>query len=472
MTPRWLPLTGALNARDLGGLPLKGGGLTRHGVLLRSDTLQELTADDVAWLQAARLRTVIDLRTPAEAAREGRGPLADTEVAYANLPFIPDEVVIPDDPRHEVIVADRQERDRVEHYLDYLRLAAPRVVAALDLLASPGASPALFHCAAGKDRTGVLAAIVLEMNGVEREAIIADFALTNETAARRGATPHPAADLRTRDAPDVVAGAAGGPTDHARFLTTCRRRPRRPDHLGDGAWLGHQGGEPARPPAALTRDAARGLAKFRQRGYSACYDSNNSSMDGVGGRGGEPAVGDRRAGRRRPARVGCGRARRQHRGADRADRPAAGRTAAAAGRLRRAGRGRGQRRPRQHRLAALAVPHRRRPGRRPGRGRPRVGPDAAAHPGGVGRRPDQLRPRPGAHLRHRGRAGRAGRRRRTDAGRARRHARTPPAAPRRRALAGACGARGQRPRRRTRLPAPPAGRGRHLRRHRGGQRDP
>ena len=180
MTPRWLPLTGAFNARDLGGLPLKGGGLTRHGVLLRSDTLQELTGDDVAWLQAAGLRTVIDLRTPAEAAREGRGPLADTEVAYANLPFIPDEVVIPDDPRHEVIVADRQERDRVEHYLDYLRLAAPRVVAALDLLASPGASPALFHCAAGKDRTGVLAAIVLEMNGVEREAIIADFALTNE----------------------------------------------------------------------------------------------------------------------------------------------------------------------------------------------------------------------------------------------------------------------------------------------------
>ena len=158
----------------------KAVGWTRHGVVLRSDTLQELTADDVAWLQAARLRTVIDLRTPAEAAREGCGPLADTEVAYANLPFIPDEVVIPDDPRHEVIVADRQERDRVEHYLDYLRLAAPRVVAALDLLASPGASPALFHCAAGKDRTGVLAAIVLEMNGVEREAIIADFALTNE----------------------------------------------------------------------------------------------------------------------------------------------------------------------------------------------------------------------------------------------------------------------------------------------------
>ena len=89
-------------------------------------------------------------------------------------------MVIPDDPRHEVIVADRPERDRVEHYLDYLRLAAPRVVAALDLLASPGALPALFHCAAGKDRTGVLAAIVLEMNGVEREAIIADFALTNE----------------------------------------------------------------------------------------------------------------------------------------------------------------------------------------------------------------------------------------------------------------------------------------------------
>jgi hypothetical protein len=53
-------------------------------------------------------------------------------------------------------------------------------VATLDLLARPGAAPALFHCAAGKDRTGVLAALVLEMNGVVRDAVIADFALTNE----------------------------------------------------------------------------------------------------------------------------------------------------------------------------------------------------------------------------------------------------------------------------------------------------
>jgi protein-tyrosine phosphatase len=186
--PRWLPLTGAENIRDLGGLPLKTGGYTRHGVLLRGDTLQELTEQDVKLLRDYGLRTIIDLRTPMEADNEGRGPLADEPIAYVNLPFMPDEMLVPGhDKARDLIVAERRESDRVEHYLNYLRYAGDRVVGAVKVMAMPDGPPALFHCAAGKDRTGVLAALVLDSVGVEREAIVADFALTNERLERIGA---------------------------------------------------------------------------------------------------------------------------------------------------------------------------------------------------------------------------------------------------------------------------------------------
>jgi protein-tyrosine phosphatase len=184
---RWLPLQGADNARDLGGLPLRGGGHTVSGRLLRSDTLQELTHSDVVLLQSYPVGTVLDLRTPLEAAREGRGLLAAEPVDYVNLPFVPDAVIVPDDPRHEVVVADRLTVDRVEHYLDYLRLAGRRVLGALEVLAAPAGQAVLFHCAAGKDRTGVLAALALEVAGVERQAVLDDYALTTERLDRIGA---------------------------------------------------------------------------------------------------------------------------------------------------------------------------------------------------------------------------------------------------------------------------------------------
>ncbi len=185
---RWLPLTGAENIRDLGGLPLVSGGFTRTGVLFRGDTLQELTPQDVELFRTLGLRTIIDLRTNMEATKEGRGPLADEPIRYANLPFMPDELLMPsDDAQRQIIVAERREQDRVEHYLGYLKYAGDRVVEAVKIMADPDGPPALFHCAAGKDRTGVLAALVLDAVGVERDAIVADFALTNERLERVGA---------------------------------------------------------------------------------------------------------------------------------------------------------------------------------------------------------------------------------------------------------------------------------------------
>jgi protein-tyrosine phosphatase len=173
-------LTGCDNARDLGGLRLAGGGRTRSGVLIRSDTVQSLCADDVRVLvDEIGLRTVVDLRAEPEAVREGRGPLADTAVDYHNLSFIPGEFVMPDDPRFPLIMQDLQSVEQVEHYLNMVRLAGTAVARALRVLARPGATPALFHCAAGKDRTGVLSALLLEIAGAEPAEIVADYELTN-----------------------------------------------------------------------------------------------------------------------------------------------------------------------------------------------------------------------------------------------------------------------------------------------------
>ncbi|CAO5245169.1 tyrosine-protein phosphatase [Frankia sp. AgKG'84/4] len=218
---RWLNLTGCDNVRDLGGLPTTDGSLTRHGALLRADSVQTASADDVILLRDTfGLRTIIDLRAREEAAREGRGPLAAEAIEYHHLSFLPGEWVMPDDPRYPAIVKDLDTTDRIEHYLNYLRAAGDAVAQALRVLASPSAGPALFHCAAGKDRTGVLAALVLGIAGVEQDAIIDDYAQTNERIARVYArladrpsyrqvvAPASAGDLACR--PEVMRGFLDG----------------------------------------------------------------------------------------------------------------------------------------------------------------------------------------------------------------------------------------------------------------------
>jgi protein-tyrosine phosphatase len=178
-TERWVAVEGSSNVRDLGGLPLRGGGTTASGVFYRSDTPQEWTLSDTQAWRERGLGLVVDLRTPLEAEQEGRGPLVDAgEVRYLNAPLLPDEAVLRDDS--ELVVHDDSRRARVERYLSYLSGDGGRnLVRAVEALTDSEA-PALFHCAAGKDRTGVLAAFLLEVAGVEREAVVADYALTTE----------------------------------------------------------------------------------------------------------------------------------------------------------------------------------------------------------------------------------------------------------------------------------------------------
>ncbi|MCD0450040.1 tyrosine-protein phosphatase [Actinocorallia sp. API 0066] len=185
MQNRWIPLEGAANVRDLGGLPTHDGGVTRFGRVLRADNLQGLTEADVTVLAGLGVGHVLDLRTDIELRREGPGPLTRTQVKHHHLslftdefdgPAISSDALLPWQKRD----AQRGQLDRaLGIYHGYLRDRSDSVLAALRVMAHEE-DGAIVHCAAGKDRTGIIAALALAAVGVTRAAIVADYALTGE----------------------------------------------------------------------------------------------------------------------------------------------------------------------------------------------------------------------------------------------------------------------------------------------------
>lgn len=175
---RWVEFAQIDNVRDLGGLPVQGGGTTRFGVVYRSSTPQNLTESDMAKLLGPiGLRTLIDLRLPDEVEREGYGRLATADVRRVCLPVrkSPQSSLAARD-----LVPDSTRVDLVDLYQKLLVGSADSIVAAVRLVVDTERHSVLFHCAAGKDRTGVLAAVLLDAVGVPPKAIAADYALTGE----------------------------------------------------------------------------------------------------------------------------------------------------------------------------------------------------------------------------------------------------------------------------------------------------
>jgi protein-tyrosine phosphatase len=171
---RWLTLEGLENVRDVGGLPLRDGGRTRPGVLLRSASLENLTPADVEHLvDVFGLTLVLDLRTRREIERDGPTAVAAAGVRTVWLTLIPEE--------GRALPETGEDTDPLlQAYLGYLDDGGGNLVEATRLLATADAGPALVHCAAGKDRTGVLVALVLDAVGVQRTAVLADYALSAE----------------------------------------------------------------------------------------------------------------------------------------------------------------------------------------------------------------------------------------------------------------------------------------------------
>jgi Tyrosine phosphatase family len=180
MQPDWIDLDGTANTRDVGGLPTSNGGRTVSRRLLRSDNLQDLSPKDVRRLiDDYGVRTVADLRADIEVRAGGPGPMTrEPLVAVEQLSLFPERsrgaaAEVPDVPPWERRPVTGRGFSGL--YLGFLAERADSVLAALRMVAHrEGAT--IVHCTAGKDRTGTLVALALADAGVERSAIVADYA--------------------------------------------------------------------------------------------------------------------------------------------------------------------------------------------------------------------------------------------------------------------------------------------------------
>jgi len=194
MTPgRHVPFHSLCNFRDLGGYATADGRTTRWRTLYRADSLGRLAGeDDLRRFRDLGIGTVIDLRYPWEIAAAGRLP--ETEgVTWLNLSIehrAYDQSQIDPDIDPWRYLADR--------YAEVAADGTAELRRALETIAAADA-PLVFHCASGKDRTGLLAAVLLALLDVPVETIAADFALTELATDRlreRWLTDHPGRELR------------------------------------------------------------------------------------------------------------------------------------------------------------------------------------------------------------------------------------------------------------------------------------
>lgn len=172
-----ITLTGCPNFRDLGGHQTSDGRRVRTGRVFRSDSLHALTDDDAAALREVGVVTVYDLRTRAEIDEHGVGPLYDGQQAarYVHAPLFETT------PEHWLASTEPHNSARVgREYFEMLELGADSIRRVVADLGDEDNLPAVFHCMAGRDRTGTMAAVLLSTLGVDDDAIAADYGVTGE----------------------------------------------------------------------------------------------------------------------------------------------------------------------------------------------------------------------------------------------------------------------------------------------------
>lgn len=173
---RHIPFPAVFNFRDAGGgYPAAGGRIVARGRLYRADGLHRLKPSDLGVIRRLGIRTVLDLRRPEEIEEWGRFPVEHHDARWENLSMIEtlwDAHPKPEPERAHEFLADR--------YADMLVEGAGALRRAFTLMTLPDRLPVVFHCAAGKDRTGVLAALTLELLGVPDDVIAHDYSLSSD----------------------------------------------------------------------------------------------------------------------------------------------------------------------------------------------------------------------------------------------------------------------------------------------------
>jgi protein-tyrosine phosphatase len=174
-----LDIDGCFNVRDAGGWPTDDGRRMATGVLYRADDPVRLTADGRARVGELGLRAIIDLRQQAQFDRgHAFGP---AEITH-HIPTVDRIIDIDNPPRFEEAV------DIVALYEDMMERGGPQLVRAVDTVAQHIADgPVLVHCVAGKDRTGLVVALIQAAIGVTVDSMVAEYALSDVPSQRRRA---------------------------------------------------------------------------------------------------------------------------------------------------------------------------------------------------------------------------------------------------------------------------------------------
>ncbi len=168
---RRLDWPGCRNVRDLGGLPTRDGAVIRPRALIRADSLDRLTDDGLSRLKELGVSRILDLRNADEAVVSPH-PFAGDDNLYRLVPMI--------DPRRERLRDRTAERTLGDIYASSLHRNARSIMDGLAAIADAPDGAVVVHCAVGKDRTGMIVALVLSLAGVADDVIAEDYALSGE----------------------------------------------------------------------------------------------------------------------------------------------------------------------------------------------------------------------------------------------------------------------------------------------------
>jgi protein-tyrosine phosphatase len=178
MAVRDLAWDGCLNVRDLGGLPTEDGGETRFGSVIRADSVGLLTQQGWEELLGSGVTRIVNLRSDFEMTDD---PDREPGVEFVHVPIF---LGLDDDHWNEVQslsegASTHGEAQRLV-YLHFLEHCRPQFVAAVEAVAQAPAGAVVVHCHGGKDRTGIVVALLLRLAGVPIDTVAEDYALSGE----------------------------------------------------------------------------------------------------------------------------------------------------------------------------------------------------------------------------------------------------------------------------------------------------
>lgn len=164
-----VPMDGTCNFRDLGGYPANGGTI-KKGCFYRSDALHRLSEDDLSWMEEKKITYVLDLRSRSEV--EQAPDRIRENFTYYSIPMS-DRM---NDSQEALAIPERLS----DLYITILNTHQEEIKEVMERIAERNGEPVVFHCAVGKDRTGVIAMLLLRLAGVSEEIVIADYSVSAE----------------------------------------------------------------------------------------------------------------------------------------------------------------------------------------------------------------------------------------------------------------------------------------------------